>query len=61
MFAETKVEITKCDNGFVLVWRKPNPNEYQNISTGLPSSPTSGTEIHKTMKDVLEAVRKRLS
>jgi hypothetical protein len=60
MFDETKVTITKCDNGYVLEWQKPYPKN--SMTSGTNSIPvTSGTEVYSTRKKVMDAADSRLS
>ena len=62
MFDDQYLKIIKCDNGFVLEWHKPDwGNDSFSTGTGRRAKATSGTEIHKTIKDVLAAAKKRLT
>ncbi len=63
------VTIEKCDNGFVLRWSRPWISEREN-ALGYPQNvlgyprvptPTDGTEVHTTVKKVLDSAKLHLS
>ena len=58
MFNEQTVKITKCDNGYVMEWSKP---DHEPHCVPQYRKPTSGTEVHNTLKKVMDAAKSRLS
>jgi len=58
IFEETKVVIIKCANGYVLEWSTAKEGMQHRISGELA---TSGTEIFKTINQVVRAAKSRLS
>lgn len=51
-FSEPKLEIVRCDNGYVVEWRDERKIE-NSYSTGY-EKPTSGVKIFTTKKQVLD-------
>lgn len=52
-FAEPKLEIVLCDNGYVVEWRDERRRDLSHYSAGLPETPTYGVKIFTTKKDVV--------